>query len=380
MKCPDVGGLRAYLDRELTGWEERQLVQHLADCPRCAEDLRQLEDDAALVNAKLALLNLSPAPLARPSAALARVEQRLGLRGAGPRKLSPWERVGAQIMTSFRLGWKVAISATLALCLVIVAALPPVRLAAEGVLQQFRVQKFTAVTVDPTQLPELPNPEQIGTLEVTGSPQMHQKVTLAQAQGMVTYQLKTPAYLPSGVPTTPQLMASDAGNFIYTIDRAKLAAYLQQIGAGNLKVADSLNGAVIRGHVPTMVAAFYGAEPSSSSEAQPAGPAVMLVQGESPTYEVPDDLAALRDELLRLPNLPASLVAQMAAIQDWQSTVVVPVPSQATSRNVTVQGQPGLLISGEGNTALLWQQNGILYGLAGNLSQAELIKVAESLR
>jgi len=48
--------------------------------------------------------------------------------------------------------------------------------------------------------------------------------------------------------------------------------------------------------------------------------------------------------------------------------------------DVTVRGQPGLWLPG-GTASLIWEENGITLSLIGdNLSQAELMKVAEGLR
>lgn len=45
-----------------------------------------------------------------------------------------------------------------------------------------------------------------------------------------------------------------------------------------------------------------------------------------------------------MPGLPPDLVRQLKSIEDWRNTVVVPVVN-GKSREVTVQGEKGLLIS-----------------------------------
>jgi len=396
-RCPDDGSLRAYLDQELNAAEEARLVAHLQGCYQCEATIQRLQADADLVSRKLATLNCGPESAAMsPTRALARFRQRREEERVASAKHLLWERIGAQMKGLFSAGWKVGAGVAVALCLVAVVSVAPVRLAAEGLLSQFRVQTFTAVTVDPTQLPEPPRPDQLGKLEVQGSPQVHRDVTLSQAQGMVSFKLKTPAYLPAGVPTDPRLMASDEGRFTYTIDGGKLQAYLQSIGAGDIQLGADVGGSVISGHVPPMVIAIYSAQPSrdvvaepepgssaasTAPTAKPSGPTVAVIQGQSPTFDVPDNLTALRDELLKSPALPEGLAQQLAAIQNWQSTVPVPVPSRADSHSVTVHGQPGGLVVSEGNaTVVMWQENGIVYAVAGDVSEAELMKVAESLR
>ena len=68
-------------------------------------------------------------------------------------------------------------------------------------------------------------------------------------------------------------------------------------------------------------------------------------------------LAELREFLLTLPDLPPETVRQLRAIEDWRTTLPIPVPvDQIAWQPVTIAGGPGLLLaddSGIGSGALL---------------------------
>ena len=65
------------------------------------------------------------------------------------------------------------------------------------------------------------------------------------------------------------------------------------------------------------------------------------------------------------------------------STLPIPIPiGQAAAKNVSVHGVSGLFVgdsTGLGS-AVLWQQNGLVYVVGGTLTEAEVLAVANSLR
>jgi hypothetical protein len=93
-------------------------------------------------------------------------------------------------------------------------------------------------------------------------------------------------------------------------------------------------------------------------------------------------LEALRGFLLGLPGLPPQTVRQLKAIGDWRDTLPLPVPADRIDwRATTVGGAQGLLLgerSGLGS-AVIWQRDGRIFGVAGAVRQAQVLRVAESL-
>jgi hypothetical protein len=117
---------------------------------------------------------------------------------------------------------------------------------------------------------------------------------------------------------------------------------------------------------------------------------------ESPTLTTPDslDMNALREDILMLPGLPTDLVAQLRSIENWESTLVIPVPEGAVTSDVSIDGEPGLLLEAgefdgsdwgiefelEGDASVvMWHDDGNLYVVAGSVSGSDLLDVANSL-
>jgi anti-sigma factor RsiW len=72
-------------------------------------------------------------------------------------------------------------------------------------------------------------------------------------------------------------------------------------------------------------------------------------------------------------------VAQLRAIDDWENTLIIPIPEGAESDDVTVNGEPGLLIEHDLGTAVLWEEDGILYAVVGQVSADEVQDIADSM-
>ncbi len=113
---------------------------------------------------------------------------------------------------------------------------------------------------------------------------------------------------------------------------------------------------------------------------QSNGKHLIVAQMESPTLTIPSsvDISLLRDELLATGFLPPETVAQLRAVTDWQHTLIVPVPSGATTSNVTVQNSAGLLIKSDQGSVVMWQKDGVLH-IVGSDSNVDVMSIASSL-
>jgi hypothetical protein len=132
--------------------------------------------------------------------------------------------------------------------------------------------------------------------------------------------------------------------------------------------------------VPDAVSARYQT-PDGSGE-------LFLAQARSPEIQVPSgvDENAVRDALLSIPVLPENLRKQLAAINDWQHTLLVPNINGSTTQ-VTVNGEEGVFIrsnagSGHGQTnSLVWHDNGVIRMLCGNnLALEQATAIASSMK
>lgn len=378
MNCPKQGLLKAYADEELPAAQHQVMSQHLADCPGCQLALESLRQDADLVRNLLdeALITDS-GPNLDPYWALARCQNRLLT------KPTIWNRItqGGRRMFSFQhTAGRLAMAAVaFVLCLTVLLAFEPVRLAAEDLLGVFRVERFTAVTVDPDSLTDVPNPSDLGTFTRSNDPKT-QQVSREEAQSMVGF---TIADLPEslGLAANTPYAVTEGFEVSYTFDGEQVKAYLAARGISPSLVPANIDGATIRVSVAPFVTR-QGHFPDGAARGNQRY--ISLSQTTSPTLEVPPDLDVemIRSQLLSSGLLPNDLAGQLAAINDWQNTAIIPVPENATRVDVDVAGAPGLLISvPDQATIVCWQRNGVVYALGGTrLTDKELLDIARSIK
>ncbi len=381
MDCAEVGTLRAYLDGELSLERQGAVAAHLAACEACRGSLARLAEQAAEVGDALACLAPGPQEAASPVAAL----QAWRARAAGP---GIWERFrgGLAAMANGFLGrrWQVALAA-LAAALVVTALLTPVGSAVGELLSVFRAEKFAPISIDPAAASVgsvgQVNPEEFGQFSVRTEPTFTKIKNLSEAK--VDFPVRQVTNVPAGLASAPQVLYSTPGEAVFTFDLAKTKAALGKMGIA-LQLPAELDGATVRVYVPAGVEMVY-------SKADGTEPALILLQGRSPTLELPAvlDTPQMRDLFFSLAGLPPELAEQLRAIAESRTTVPVPVIKGDDSREVTVDGTQGLLVthrpavagaSAPEGSYIVWQKDGVLYALGGTVSEADLLAAAQSLK
>ena len=423
MRCIDEGQLRAYLDRELAVAEQGQIASHLAACAACARQLAQLRETAASVSALLDPAGTTwtsetdaATERAGASAALAvfwsrygdgqglRQQERDALRSrdlgqaADSRANSLKERVTQMIarMLAPATRWRVRrpVFATLAILAVcaMALALGPVQSLAQDLFKTFRVQQFSAVTVRVPGMNELPQPREISDAEkaqlvqmlsALGTPNtnatatsMREVATQDEARAHFAQHggtLRVPGQLPAGFAGQPaRYGVGDPTSSQYTLNVQVAKQYLALANQPELPwpPVDQLTFGL---GVPAAVVMAYGGQTKGFG----------IVQLASPILAVPKelDVNAFRAAVLALPGLPEDTLAQVRAVQNWEKTLIVPVPQDAITKNVSVDRAPGLLIlDGQGRGSLLmWQADDVVYAIGGHLTEDEVRALAESM-
>jgi hypothetical protein len=410
MRCPEEGELRAWIDGAAA--EQAAVGAHVEGCAACAAAVEELRGNAALAATATAAL-APPRPLtaaeveaARERVAAARVAHegavaaaaRVAHEAATPAQAGreaaeavppaasrrrglaarAWRPTGRAPAGRVR-GWLGAAAAAV-LALVLVAT-PAGRSAASSFLAQFRSQRFAVVTIDPEQAGDLAGDlQRLGTVhgDLRGiDPQ--QVASPAAAARKVGFPLALPdaAVLPAGVDARPRVTVTPARQLRFTLEATKVRRYLESHGRKDSELPPGLDGATLVADVPAAVLLQY-----AGADGIPR-----LVVGQSRELTARTEgavsLEALRGFLLGLPGLPPQTVRQLEAIGDWRDTLPLPVPADRIDwRATTVQGAQGLLLgerSGLGS-AVIWQRDGRIYGVAGVLRQSQALRVAESLR
>lgn len=397
MRCDtDPGLLRAYLDNELPPAQRQIIATHLRECASCAAILAELRAGADLAGRALAMpADVQPAPEMQ-----ALTQLRLVTTAGRRSNVTTRRNTLIQSIRSFLFGnaTRISVTATAAVVVLILAlVLTPLGTAADGLLGVFRVQKFATVSVDPSTLPdtktlkEFRKPDAFGTVQTNPKPEIKKVDSYTQAQAQAGYTPVQPDAnsLPAGFKSDPELLfVSSAGTAIYKPNYDNLRAALNALGGANVTLPDALRDSTITYQFSPAVAAIYSNQVITDTKLNPGQKIIGVFQTPSPVVTAPDgvDLNKLRDQIVKIPNLPADLATQLSQIQDLNSTVVIPVPKgQATSTSIKLHPNDtndAIVITSVNNdaTLVIWETNNTIYVTGGNLPATDVVNVAKSLR
>jgi hypothetical protein len=330
-----------------------------------------------------------------------------------------------------------------AAALFVLFAFAPARQAAAQFLQLFRVGSGAVVPISEQRMQQLEGLE--GALEsgLLGRPttlrepeEPRSVADLAEASTLAGYPVRSPSYLPEGM-ARRELAVATGPALRLDMSRTQMAAILEQAGITDvelppveeLSVAVDVGRGVMQSYAAGPVTGGdrglvgngaaggdvggdaagqggLGSDEASTTEdgvrvfGQPAGrpgarvrrvfnPHFELFQVPRPALDLPEgvDPAVLGSSLLQLFGIPQADAGRLARTIDWTSTLVLPVPAGAARfREVPVDGVVGVMVDSEERLpereqAVLWQKDGIVYGIAGRgVDLTELVRVADSLR
>jgi hypothetical protein len=372
--CEDEGRLLAYLDGEVSEPERAEIESHVSGCRECEAALARLKVDRDA--AAGALERLQPAaqvvemPARRPSAApVARRFSRSRIAAAV---------AAALVVASF--------------------ALPPVQNAAASLLQVFRVQKVQTVTLSQTDLNSISTALQkgghvdlqsFGDAWIDGASSSPTSVTVAQAQAALDFPVK----LPSSESAQPALLLTHAQTYRFRLHIAAINDALASYG-GDAKLPTALDGKVFTVNIPATLVARYPVPAGTNTAGWPDRTSGVYVgQARSPELTVPDgvDAAQLRTALLDLPFIPQTVRDQLAAIKDWQSTLIIP-NVDGTARDVSIDGVPAVVVTPKSaardvrgklaplpdSSTIIWNDNGVVRAVGGPIDENAALGLARS--
>jgi len=398
MRCYDDGALRAYLDDALPAAERNSVAAHVSICAAC----RSLLEEQRAQTARIApLLAVPAAP--DPQLALARFRENQATRTKNiEHRTSPehatnntqhatrnTQRISRRsIMRTASLlsGPRRALLAGLAAVVVLLSllALPPLRAAADQLLQIFRVQKVVFVPISAERINELKqlnfDPKTLFTSQpdAGGKPAEPRPVDSPDAAAAAAgISIQQPTVFPS-TPLDTKTLVHDRRVMHFQVDVASARQLLGLLGVDDVTLPDSLGAAPIT----------IDASPLAEIRYRGDNYTLTLIQGRSPSVSLPDgvDTAQLGEAALRVLGLDADQAKTMSRQIDWNSTLVVPFPSDIRDvRQVQVGDAPGLLVGGGDRGrgwSLYWQDGDRLTVLQGQgrISDAEMLAAAESLR
>ncbi|MDD4588278.1 MAG: DUF4367 domain-containing protein [Heliobacteriaceae bacterium] len=364
MKCPDQGTWQAYLDGEDTGTAALQLEQHARECSACQAVIEELAELDAWSSGRLEKYRSS-----------------IDRMVSEPHLMADKKANGGFSMKS---GYKKWIAGVAAAAFLLAGSLniPQVQQAAADFLSMFRVQKMQMVKISPEQIEQMAQAvkaktgevdlQQLGKVDVSQK-QEEIKLSLSTAQEQLSFALKKPAFVPPGYNLIEPVTVNTEGKAEFRLEVDQVNSLLQGLGAQRL-LPQSLQGQAFTVSMPAGVRLEYlrEGERRGIGLSQFAGPQVTVPSGVDPVE--------LRMALLDLPILPADLRTQLAAIEDWENTLVVPY-TEDEAEQLMINGNNAVFSQGHHDTgSLLWVENGVVYQLDGVPDKETALQIAQSLR
>lgn len=378
-RCISQGELRAFLDSELSQAAMGAVRAHLDACPTCSGDLDELAADRDLVNDSLALVRPDSTP--STARALARVKGHVGQQRTG------WKR-RKDAMQRYHLPRLRPAVVALAVFVIIVAAftLEPVQVAARDFLSIFRVQGFAAVPVGEAESEQIRAAAELlqqnfflSEPTVLVEPEETTVSTADEASSIVGFEVRSPTYVPEWLGAADGFVVNSQGAGLFEVDLDMARSLFETLELDPALLPDSLGEEPLELILPPRATQTWTYQGRT---------ALTFIQMTSPAVDYPDDVdpEALGTAALQLLGMDETEAQRLSQSIDWTNTLVLPIPTYISSfREVALDGTRGLLISEKydehgSHTDLMWQREGIVYFLSGNLSDDATMDVADSIR
>jgi hypothetical protein len=270
---------------------------------------------------------------------------------------------------------------------------------AESVLKIFEPKSVVAVPVTQGDLSALTSacaglnlPECMGaygTFVWTTPPQPKEVQSRELASAAAGFAVLAPATLPSGVTGDARygVVNRSSATFTFSADAARQAATRQNRTPPPLPA--NIDGSKLFITGGPAVVQIWGApntSPSAPATAPDLGGVPTLIVGQAKVPTISSDgvtVDQLISYLLAQPGISPQLAAAIRAIGDPASTLPVPVPAElAISHPVSVQGVQGLYIGDNTGiaSAVIWQKDGMMFEVIGQLTERQALDVASSMQ
>ena len=298
------------------------------------------------------------------------------------------ERLRAQEpAAAARRDWprRALLAAAAVIVVAVLISVPGVRASVAQFVSLFRVINVVAVPVDSSRIDRLKAEQlEIGALigehvqvvQDAGAPvNVASFADAAAAAGMT---LETPQWLPANTLVMETAVLGERVLRV-TADSQRLQQVMDALGIDDLTVPAGLDGHVVNFRVPPVVMIRYDHQNGRRSR---------LFQARTPQLTLPNsiDVRALGEIGLRIVGLPAAEAKQFADAIDWHSTLVVPVPPNASSfQQVDISGHRGVLIQHQPRnqsptSTIVWSTPERVFALVSIQHVAEAMAMATSVR
>lgn len=285
-----------------------------------------------------------------------------------------------------RAGWprRALVAAAAAVVAAALLSVPAVRASMARFVSLFRVVHFVAVPVESSRLERLSAEqldlgaligENVEVLQDPGPPAAVASVEEAAAAAGMTPAV--PQWLP---PNSTVLETMVVGERVLRVNAngRRLQQVMDALGIDDVAVPAGLDGSVVNVRVPPVVMIRY----------EHGKRRTRLFQARTPELTLPDtvDPRALGEIGLRILGMGPDDAKQFAQAIDWHTTLVVPVPPNASSfRQIDVGGRRGVLIEHQPKdqsptSTIVWSTSDRVFALVSIQGQQDALAMANSVR
>jgi hypothetical protein len=345
---------------------------HYDSCEDCKGHFLAIANDVRATSAALSLPSLETQPRVALAALRARIDA-----AERNRPVRWYERWTDRTSPGFRRRTGPAAA-------VLIAGALLVGLTATGVAQTifkiFEPHSFVAVSVSPSDFSGRAKLLDYGAVTWTPGPPKPQPVADAgTATTLSGLPVLTPATLPTGVtgPVSYGVIAHATASL--TFDAARLRASAAKQGVRVASMPGSIDRSTIYVSAGPALVELWGGSAAANGQGQ--APTLVIAQTRVPLVESTGaSVTQLEDYLLSQPGVPPDIAAQIKAIKDPSTTLPIPIPAGlATTRPVVINGAKGLLIDAGIAAGVVWENNGVIYAVGGQLTPDQVIALASSL-
>ena len=277
------------------------------------------------------------------------------------------------------------VAAAAVMVVAVLFSVPGVRASVAQFVLLFRVINVVAVPVDSSRIDRLKAEDlQIGALigehvQVVQDPGAPVSVASpAEAAAVAGMTLATPEWLPDNTQVIETAVMGERVMRV-TANSLRLQQVMDALGINDLTVPAGLDGHVVNVRVPPVVMIRYDHQNGRRSR---------LFQARTPQLTLPNsiDVRALGEIGLRILGLAPAEARQFADAIDWHTTLVVPVPPNATSfQQVDIGGHRGVLIQHQPRnqsptSTIVWSTPERVLAMVSIQHVAEVMAMAISVR
>ncbi|MCU0484521.1 MAG: zf-HC2 domain-containing protein [Anaerolineales bacterium] len=377
------GTFQAYLDDQLSASERQQVEAHLSVCARCTEDLQAWRGLMTETQHQLDVLSAEVKPLAL-------LQARAHYQAYASQKEMETKGMKQNIFTRYRTLWT---AATLVLILAVALAFPPVRAIANNFLGLFRVQEVSVFEVSdalPEQLSQSSQMELLFSESMQFEQYSEEQVvsSAAEASALAGFAVRQP----QGADGDLKFQVTPSGKVQFVVELERLHAVLDEMGRSDLRLPQSVDGAVVSAEIQPGVSISFG--PCVEVVGDPDDPdsvyyedCTSLMQIPSPVVEAPAglDIQQIGEVYMQFLGMSPEDARRFSEQVDWANTLVVPIPMNALDyQQVAVDGVTGTLLKPAGpemqqEYLLFWVKDGLVYALSGEGGLAEALAIVDSL-